>query len=232
MIPFVYFFSFFSKSSSVAYTVTTISAISVLFLCEIVENNNFKKNVLDKNSKNGLFRYNDKLSLFLSFLPYTYVYKFFYRVLKMELLRKVIIDLQYSHFHSEWFCLFMMGTVFLILIITKIFFIDKINTSNFDNYISKIFNYKTLINNFNDIDVLEEKEFTEKLESFNNYILIIMNLRKIYYSFFNKNIKVACKDVSFTLRNNEVYLYIIVFWVIRKKWRWKIYNFQIYCWRN
>lgn len=206
MISFAYFISFFCRSTSIPYIGSLVLSISVMFIVELVMDTEFSKSEkknMDSNNIN-MFKYN--LSLFLSCFPCTHVFKILMRLLKAEL-KWSVVDLTYQDFYPEFIQLFLIGTVMSIIVIFKIFIFDKLNLSKYDKYFSKFtkFEYKKV--KIDDLDVLEEIEFTKQKASNSNSILRIESFDKLYISLIRRIFKYACKDVSFSLRNNEVTLY-------------------------
>lgn len=208
MISFIYFLSFLSTSPSIAYIATTVSAITLMFLSHVTEDRKFNKLEKDKDRLETINNMKDQLSIFLKLFPYSHVYRFFLRLLKAELQYPFQIELTYKDFYGEWYSLFAIGVSMMGLIIIKIFIFEKINISMFDQYFSRIFKMKSDKCEILDEDVINETEFTEKNASSTNCILIIKNLKKLYISILRRLTIYACKDVSFSLRNNEVIFFI------------------------
>lgn len=204
MISFSIVLSFIQHSPSLAYIGSLVLAISVIFVVQTTGTKVFKIVIDPKKPFDDTIYYKNNVIRVVSLFPYSHIYEFFNRILETDsfwIFENTVTKKKYDH---QWWSLFKIGNIMTIIILIKIFILERINTSILDEKIFNLFKSKLKINEIDDIDVISEREYTYNEENDTNSILIIRNLNKLYISFVRRMIIYACKGVSFSLRKNEV----------------------------
>lgn len=198
MISLVILISILFDSTSIAFIGSLVIAITFMFIHDMSSYEDF-----NNNEEKSINDFKNLTSNFFCLYPYIHLRKIITRLILSELRWLYKSDLSFSELHESWITLFKIGSFLFLILIIKIFILDNIKISYFDKFIFKILGVNSDITD-NDSDVIEEKEFTNQKASKENSILILKNLDKLYFSFIRRFAKYACKDISFSLRNNEV----------------------------
>lgn len=202
MIPIMYIVTLFVESTSVSYLSSIIFPIGIFFLSYIASEN-ISNEIYNNSKENSINIFKILIGKVLSMTPYSHMYKIIRLLLNSKLHSQN--ELFFKDLYTEWKFLSYIGIFGSLFFTTKIFIIDNLNFKIFEIILNYFIYKNSNISENTDNDVLDEIIFTNEKSNKINTVLTIKNLNKYYVTAVKHKIIYACKDVSLSLRKNEVY---------------------------